>query len=48
MQWEFRKAIETFEGYKRTVTFKNEIENGDENTLDTVVREIEMILGDKN
>jgi hypothetical protein len=48
MQWEFRKALETFEGYKRSVTYKNEIENGDENTLDVVLREIELILADKN
>jgi hypothetical protein len=48
MQWEFRKTLETFEGYKRSATFKNEIENGDEGTLDVVLREIELILADKN
>lgn len=48
MQWEFRKALETFEGYKRSATFKNEIENGDEGTLDLVLREVELILADKN
>lgn len=47
MQWEFRKALESFEGYKRTTSFKNEIENGDDNTLDMVAREVELILSDK-
>jgi hypothetical protein len=47
MQWEFRKALESFEGYKRTTSFKNDIENGDDNTLDMVAREVELILSDK-
>lgn len=48
MQWEFRKAIESFDLYKKTAPFKLDIEKGDENTLDIVLREVELIISDPN
>jgi len=48
MQWEFRKAVESFENYKRATAFKHEIEKGEESTLDIVIRETELILNDPN
>lgn len=47
MQWEFRKCLESQEAYKKIESFKLQIEKGDGNTLDGVLREIELIISDQ-
>lgn len=47
MQWEFRKTLDNFESYKaNSQTFIGEVYRGDPGVLNTLVREMELIISD--